>query len=171
MVLLSMALSRFNVRVYGICFNHNAEVLLTDERRSGFRMTKFPGGGLEYGEGIADCLQREFREELSLEVALHDLVYINDFLQVSAFNPNDQILSVYYLVRALMPSTIPVEVGRYAFPESDADAQTFRWANPTLLAETDLSFPIDRVVLRLLQQRLANQDQSILDLIAASMFG
>src|SRR5690554_8176433 len=90
----------FNIRVYGILINAQDEVLLSDERRFGREFTKFPGGGLKHGEGLKDCVQREFKEELDLEVEVHDLIYLTDFYQVSAFNPQDQIISVYYRVSA-----------------------------------------------------------------------
>ena len=145
---------RYNVRVYGLCFNADGEILLTDERRGGYLMTKFPGGGHELGEGIADCLKREFMEELSLEIEPLELFYINDFVQISAFNPRDQILGIYYTVRALTPLVhVPIASRRYEFPADGSDAQTFRWVDPMALQETDLTFPIDKVVLGLLQKR------------------
>jgi 8-oxo-dGTP diphosphatase len=150
-----MNLLHYNVRVYGLCFNDFGEVLLTDERRGGYLMTKFPGGGHELGEGIADCLKREFMEELSLEIELLELIYINDFVQVSAFNPRDQILGIYYTVRALTPLVhVPIAAERYAFPSDERDAQTFRWSDPKVLEAEDLTFPIDKAVLALLKKRL-----------------
>ena len=56
-------IEKLNLRVYGLLLNNNGEVLLTDESRFGMEFTKFPGGGIELGEGISDCLKREFIEE------------------------------------------------------------------------------------------------------------
>ena len=50
----------FNIRVYGILLNDRNEVLVSDECRNGYSFTKFPGGGLEFGEGLVDGLKREF---------------------------------------------------------------------------------------------------------------
>ena len=61
---------------------------------------EFPGGGLEFGEGTIDCLKREFREEFNLEIEVGELFYLTDFFQVSAFSENDQVISIYYLIRA-----------------------------------------------------------------------
>ena len=71
----------FNVRVYGLLINSNNELLLSDERRGGFSFTKFPGGGLEFGEGVVEALIREFSEELAIDVSVGDLFYVNDFFQ------------------------------------------------------------------------------------------
>jgi len=54
---------QFVIRVYGLIINEWEEVLVTDEFQLGQRMTKFPGGGLHFGEGPVDCLVREMQEE------------------------------------------------------------------------------------------------------------
>ena len=50
----------FNLRVYGILINEQNQLLVSDEYIRGMKITKFPGGGLEFGEGTRDCLKREF---------------------------------------------------------------------------------------------------------------
>ena len=77
----------FNIRVYGILQNKNGDVLVSDEFIRGNQYTKFPGGGLEFGEGTRDCLKREFLEEMQLKVLVTDHIYTTDFFQMSAFNP------------------------------------------------------------------------------------
>ena len=49
----------FNIRVYGILINDKKQVLVSDEFIRGSYYTKFPGGGLEYGEGLIEALKRE----------------------------------------------------------------------------------------------------------------
>ena len=41
----------FTIRVYGILL-HKGCVLVCDELIKGRHITKFPGGGLEFGEGL-----------------------------------------------------------------------------------------------------------------------
>jgi len=67
----------FNVRVYGLLINEHNEVLISDEQEYGMRFTKFPGGGLEPGEGLIDGLKREFLEEcnVAVEVTGHFLYH------------------------------------------------------------------------------------------------
>jgi len=42
--------NKFILRVYGILINQHNEVLLSDEFMLDMKMTKFPGGGLNFGE-------------------------------------------------------------------------------------------------------------------------
>src|SRR5688572_2039073 len=65
----------FNVRVYGICFNEKMELLVTDEIIRDQEVSKFPGGGLEFGEGTIDGLKREFIEETGNEVDVSEHFY------------------------------------------------------------------------------------------------
>jgi len=91
---------RFNIRVYFLCLRHaGSEVLVCTENVMGRSVTKFPGGGLEWGEGTLDCLHREALEELSRPVRVIRHFYTTDFFQPSAFSERDQIISIYYLVQ------------------------------------------------------------------------
>ena len=140
---------RFNVRVYGLLIDDRRNsVLVSKEIYSGIRMTKFPGGGLEFGEGVAEGLQREFMEELGIEIELADLFYINDFLQISAFDPKDQLLSIYYRVRPANGLSLPDK------PEA-ADVEmrkklSFFWVALNEITPEKFSFPVDKVVAGLL---------------------
>jgi ADP-ribose pyrophosphatase YjhB (NUDIX family) len=87
----------FNVRVYGILINEQQQVLVSDELIRGGYFTKFCGGGLEFGEGTRDCLKREFKEEMNLDVSVGKHLYTTDFFQESAFSRGQQIISIYYL--------------------------------------------------------------------------
>ena len=85
----------FNIRVYGLVINDREELLVTDEFRAGMKMTKLPGGGLIWGEGIHDCLKREFKEELNCSIDILEHFYTTDFFQISAFNNEHQLISIY----------------------------------------------------------------------------
>jgi 8-oxo-dGTP diphosphatase len=93
----------FSIRVYGILINENKQVLVSDEFIRGMYVTKFPGGGLEFGEGTRDCLKREFMEEMQLKVEIGEHIYTTDFYQMSAFNAEFQIVSIYYFAKAVEP--------------------------------------------------------------------
>src|SRR5882762_1062159 len=122
----------FNLRVYGVLINENNDILVSDEYIRGNYYTKFPGGGLEFGEGTRDCLKREFKEEMDVEVTDH--LYTTDFFQMSAFNPEHQIISIYYYVRALEPIKAPLRTKPFDFDERELkiyaerkECETFRF--------------------------------------------
>ncbi|HEY1025721.1 MAG TPA: NUDIX domain-containing protein [Sphingobacteriaceae bacterium] len=141
----------FNVRVYGLLFNEAEEVLISDEQEYGVRFTKFPGGGLEYGEGLIDGLKREFVEECLAEVEVVGHFYTTDFFVKSAFN-DSQIISVYYIVRAIKPLLLSFKHHAFDF-DGDGDVlQSFRWIPLSLLSEDDVTFPTDQRVVQLLKQ-------------------
>ena len=150
--------SAYNIRVYGLFLNPKQEVLVTDERRGGYRMTKFPGGGHEFGEGLIDGLMREFDEELGMPIEVKDLFYVNDFLQISAFNPKEQLLSLYYWVEIPRWESIVVAQTTFQFPTNNNDAQTFRWVSINDLQPTAMTFPVDKVVCNRLQEWFSELD-------------
>lgn len=136
-------MQKFNLRVYGLVLNEHQEILLSDEVYKGLAMTKFPGGGLEWGEGIKDALKREFREELNWEIEVGELFYLTDFFQLSAFNPKDQLISVYYWVQS----------HNNTLPQTKADSrESHRWVALSQLEAKDLSFPIDKIVAKKLRE-------------------
>jgi 8-oxo-dGTP diphosphatase len=136
-----METKRFNLRVYGLLINEHDEVLLADERRNGYAFTKFPGGGLEWGEGITDCLKREFQEELGIDIEIGALYYLTDFFQQSAFSENDQLVSTYYRVEVRDLSVI------MCHPKPDSgDYEVFRWVKCEDLSVDEMTFPVDKIV-------------------------
>lgn len=92
---------RFNIRVYGIWL-HNGRILINDELIRGKQIIKLPGGGLDWGEGTIDCLKREWKEELNLDITVLDHFYTTDYFQHSAFD-DSQVISIYYWVSAENP--------------------------------------------------------------------
>ena len=143
----------FNVRVYGILMDEHHRVLVSDEFIRGDYITKFPGGGLEFGEGTRDCLKREFKEEMNLDVQVTDHLYTTDFFQMSAFNPEHQIISIYYHVEALGPITVPIRTRPFDFDETQmevyhktGETETFRFIEWKDFGEAAVTLPIDKVV-------------------------
>ncbi|MBD1391733.1 NUDIX domain-containing protein [Mucilaginibacter glaciei] len=141
----------FNVRVYGILMNDNNEVLISDEQEYGMRFSKFPGGGLEFGEGLPDGLKREFMEECNTEVEIVKHFYTTDFFVKSIFSES-QIISVYYTVKAVGELNFSCKTEVFDFDNDDKEAilQAFRWVNINDLKLDDLTFPIDQHVAKLL---------------------
>lgn len=143
----------FNLRVYGILINNKKQVLVSDEFIRGKYYTKFPGGGLELGEGTRDCLKREFKEEMNLQVDIGAHIYTTDYYQTSAFNPEHQIISIYYFVNALEPITAPLRIKEFDFDEDQIkiyeevkEIETFRFIDWHLFSADSVTLPIDKIV-------------------------
>ena len=139
----------FNVRVYGVLINDHQEVLISDEQEYGVRFTKFPGGGLEYGEGLVDGLKREFMEECNVEVQITGHFYTTDFFVKSAFN-DSQVISVYYLVKNIQPLHLNFKTMVFDFDAEGDVLQSFRWVKLENLKHEELPVPTDQHVAKLL---------------------
>lgn len=147
-------LKKFNIRVYGI-YVKDHKVLVTDEYRMGMRMTKFPGGGLEFGEGLADCIVRECMEEFGQEFRVIAHFYTTDFFIPSAFNKAHQLISVYFLVEPVEELKCRLEEKEFAFAEEVDGAQCFRFIPVKDLSEDNLSFPVDKYIVKLIKKEFA----------------
>lgn len=131
----------FNVRVYGLLVEEN-KILIIREPFAGTIIDKFPGGGLEYGEGLKDCLKREFLEELNLEVEVLEHFYTQDYFLASRFDENEQILMIYYKVRAIDISKLVI---------LDQDIRELIWKDLNELSIEDLTLETDKLVVEMLK--------------------
>lgn len=135
--------THFNIRVYGIWI-HDSAVLVSEEIIKGMRMLKFPGGGLELGEGTIEGLKREWKEELDVDIEVVEHFYTTDFFQKSAFDAS-QVISIYYLVKAPDLNSLK-NMNSYErhfwMPLSEINAEEF-------------TLPIDRVVGGMLANRVS----------------
>jgi 8-oxo-dGTP diphosphatase len=148
-----MTTKHFNVRVYGIMIDDKKRVLVCDELIKGHEITKFPGGGLEHGEGTIDCIKREFIEETAHEIEVIEHFYTTDFYQKSAYNANHQILSIYYLVKPKNDFKIKTTESIFDFVNKTDYAQTFRWINLKDISGDDFTLPIDKKVGQMLKEK------------------
>ncbi len=147
---MNKKINAYNIRVYGLLINDKSEVLLSSENRKGFQFTKFPGGGLEMGEGTIDCLKREFKEELNLDLFRIKHFYTTDFFQESAFRENEQLIAIYYRVESL--SSDSITSGMHAIDEEVGNHHVVHWENIKELSLGKLNFPIDQLVLEKLKK-------------------
>ncbi len=148
-----MSMSQFNIRVYGILLNEKEQVLVSDELIKGMHITKFPGGGLEFGEGTIACVKREFLEETKMNIEVMEHFYTTDFFQPSAFHKNHQIISIYYLVKHGSVFNVQIKDKTFDFSQQINYEQHFRWIYLREISGSDFTLPIDKVVGDLLQQK------------------
>ncbi len=147
---------RFNVRVYFILFNaERTHVLISDEWIGGRGYTKFPGGGLEWGEGPMDCAKREALEELGQEITnLQHFYTTGEFIQ-SRFRSEDQVICIYYLADLARPAAFRVATQVHDY--IPGQRESFRWTQLTEIDTGFFDFPADQAV-ALLLRGIRNKD-------------
>lgn len=148
-------MSYFNVRVYGLLINQKNEVLVSDEEEYGVRFSKFPGGGLEFGEGLIDGLKREFIEECNAEIEVSAHFYTTDFFEKSSFN-DSQVISIYYLVKEKAPLELAFKTKIYDFDGDGELLQAFRWVKIQDLSIAEITFRTDKTVAELLKKQFSD---------------
>jgi len=149
----------FNLRVYGVFINEKKQILVSDEYIREKYYTKFPGGGMEIGEGTRECLKREFKEEMDLAIEVGAHLYTTDYYQQSAFNPEQQIISIYYYVEPLEPIKFPMREKAFDFTEEQlkiykekTSIETFRFIDLKDFSEENVTLPIDKIVAGLIKK-------------------
>lgn len=90
-------LTKFRVAVYGV-LARDGKVLLTDTRVPSGIITNFPGGGLELGEAPMEAVEREFREETTIQVSVRELLFCTQQFQQNPEYPHEQLIHLYYKV-------------------------------------------------------------------------
>ena len=146
-----LEIDKFNIRVYGILTNRKNEILLVHEKFSETEIIKFPGGGLEFGEGTKECIIREFKEETDLDVEVIEHFYTTDFFQQSAFKKSDQIVSIYYKVKTSIDPI--VSLNELTLTNGNkTEKLRFFWVPISVLKEEMLTLPIDKIVCKMISQ-------------------
>jgi len=135
-------IDKINIRVYA-CAVKDKKVLALFEEYAGEPLMKFPGGGLEFGEGVIDCLHREFDEELNVKIEIEKHFYTQENFLVSRFRENEQLLTIYYLVRI---------INEEDFLILDPCIERTEWVD---IDRTDNPFPlpVDQVVFEKLKEK------------------
>lgn len=133
----------FNIRVYALCIVNN-ELLTLKEPFAGNMVVKLPGGGLEFGEGTADCLKREFKEELNLEITVGDAFYIQEDFIPSLAKDGKQLLTLYFFATIIDLQNLEL---------LDKNIQEVNWI--PLTANNPFTLPVDQIVFNKLQSKLS----------------
>lgn len=135
-------IDKINVRVYAAVLKNRC-VLALQEEYAGQQLLKFPGGGLEFGEGILDCLHREFEEELNLKIENLKHFYTQEEFLVSRFRPNEQLLTIYYIAEIVDVDDLIIR---------DACIEKIEWVSLDS-EENPFPLPVDMIVFDLLKQK------------------
>ncbi|MGI9651446.1 NUDIX hydrolase [Chryseobacterium sp. RLHN22] len=135
-------IDNINVRVYA-CVVKDKKVLTLFEEYAGEPLMKFPGGGLEYGEGLTDCLKREFEEELNVHIEIVEHLYTQEDFLVSRFKDNEQLLTIYYIVKI---------INEEDFIILDPCIEKIDWIEINA-KENPFSLPVDKIVFEKLKEK------------------
>ncbi|MEX0967352.1 MAG: NUDIX domain-containing protein [Bacteroidia bacterium] len=138
--------SRFMVRVYGILMLANKQILISHEQIGSKKVTKFPGGGLEFGESTIQCLKREFLEEAGLAIEVGDHFYTTDFFVQNHFEPAEQVIGVYYFVSLAESGQVQLRDGNRTNYKHLINELRQEWLPLSELIPDNFTFPADQVV-------------------------
>ncbi|WP_118195744.1 NUDIX domain-containing protein [Albibacterium indicum] len=141
----------FNIRVYGILINGDGQILISDEIYHDQQFSKFPGGGLEFGESVIDCLKREFIEEFNLQLDSAKLMYITEEVIPSAFDKS-QVIGIYYQVFTNKQLDFPIKSKVFDFEEGEI--QALRWVPLGEFTTDMLTFEMDRIAWEKIRSKL-----------------
>ncbi|MDL1913367.1 MAG: NUDIX domain-containing protein [Bergeyella sp.] len=137
-------IDRFNVRVYAACIKNNKLLVLREEYAGG-SLAKFPGGGLEFGEGALDCLKRELLEELNLKITKTEHLYTQEDFLISRFSDKEQLLTLYYTVDVEEINDLVI---------LDPCIESLEWIS--LKEENPFELPVDKIVFDKLKEKYVN---------------
>ena len=135
-------IDKINVRIYAAAIK-DEKVLTLYEEYAGEKLVKLPGGGLEFGEGILDCLHREFEEELNAKIKIIEHLYTQENFQISKFRENEQLLTIYYIVEIENMDELVI---------LDPCIEKTEW-HPINSAENPFQLPIDIIAFEKLQEK------------------
>ena len=140
---MNRKIKSFNLRVYALIIERDS-ILVSRELIGGKYLYKFPGGGLQYGEGLIEGLQRESMEEMNQNLKNIKHFYTTDFFQQSQFDSKDQLIAIYYKAKLTSKINNKLKVPIKDFP-------VFESKKITDFSEKELHFPTDKFVFNLLK--------------------
>lgn len=135
-------IDKINIRVYATAVK-DGKVLVLHEEYAGDHLMKLPGGGLEFGEGLLDCLHREFEEELNVKIRIVSHLYTQEEFVTSRFRENEQLLTVYYMVEIIDENDFLI---------LDPCIEKIEWI-PISTNENPFPLPVDRIAFEKLKEK------------------
>lgn len=135
-------INKINVRVYAAIVK-DRKVFVLHEEYVGEQLMKFPGGGLEFGESVLECVQRELEEELNIKVKNIEHLYTQEDFLASKFRNNEQLLTIYYLAEMVDENELLI---------LDPCIEKTEWVSLET-EENPFPLPIDQIVFDVLKKK------------------
>lgn len=127
----SSASDKPTIRVAGL-LAHEGRILMVEQGRGDDRYWLLPGGGVHFGETLADALKRELREELGMRVGVQRLLAI-----VESISPDPDYAK--HVVHLVFEISAPTE----DLPEpQESKVLTARFLDELELQSADVRPPI-----------------------------
>ena len=96
---------------------------------------------------------------MNLEVEVKEHLYTTDYFQMSAFNPDHQIISIYYRVKPLKEISVRLSNIAFDFDEHQMAAynlhnetESFRFVDWNDLSPDSVTLPIDKIVVGMVKE-------------------
>lgn len=93
------------------------------------------------GEGVVECLIREFYEEMNVKITPSYLFHVTESLQISSFYPKDQVIALYYIVLGDDANSIDTSKKLEDIKENE---EAFEWVSLKDFRKEMLTFESDR---------------------------
>jgi hypothetical protein len=97
---------------------------------------------------------------MNTEIEVIEHLYTTDFYQKSIFNPQHQLISIYYLVKAMKEIDIPIKQTPFEFNQEQLDnysksgqIESFRFVKWSEFSAECMTLPIDKIAAKLVKQR------------------
>lgn len=137
-------IDKINIRVYA-CILKYAQLMIIHEEYAGEKLLKLPGGGLEFGEGLIDCLHREFAEELNVKIKILEHLYTQEEFVQSKFRDHEQLLTIYYTAEIVDEENLKI---------LDPTIDFIDWIDIRAV-ENPFPLPVDRIAFEKLKEKLS----------------
>lgn len=135
-----MAHRQPRVRVSGMIWNRDQQLLLVRQGRPGHPRWMLPGGGVDPGESMTVALARELREELGCaQVAVAEPCALVESIAPDTHASGRHLIHVVF--RVDVPATTQIVVGRQPDVE-DRAVQEIRWVERAEILKLPLHPPI-----------------------------
>ena len=99
-----------NVRIrVGVLILKNNHILLVEHQKENASYWLIPGGGLDFGETVAECAKREVKEETNLDIQLGRFLFSSESI---APDGSRHVVNLFFLGYVSDESLASLEVGK-----------------------------------------------------------